>query len=935
MTRAELTSSDITLAWGEFRLSVTQRVLSAGDRPVRVGSRALEILFALLERPGEVVSKNELMARVWPGVYVEEGTLRVHIAALRKILGHNHAGTRYVENVTGLGYRFVAPVTVIDDSVGAGIANARQSDPFPVELVQTIGRVQAIDKLLAQVPMRRLVTVVGAGGIGKTTLALAVAERLRASYPDGVYLVSLAGISDSARVASAVASAFRQPVLSQDPLPAVANYLGAKKLLLVLDNCEHVIEAAALSAEYLLSHCGSLHILATSREPLGATGEWVQRLGPLEIPGGDDLTAPEALRFSAIQLFVERATAGTGNFQLTDAEAPLVIAICRKLDGLPLAIELAAAAVDRFGLRALANRLDDRFQVLRTGRRTAFPRHKTLRATLDWSYDILSAPERDLLRKTAVFAGCFDSASAAQVAGSAHFTASEVSDTLADLTAKSLLTAEFASDEVYYRFPNTARAYALEKLEESGEAGAVRRRHAELCRGWAWPEADEATCSPAARIDDIRGALEWSFSAAGDASLGSQLILSSAELWFRLAFLDEYGHRVERALRLLEATPGHDLGVEMELNLLLGEIVLYLRGPIALVSVALDSAYQLASRLHVRSVARECVWAMHCERVRSGDYWTALSHAERWRDSFDSAAMGAQSSNRENSHDSLGDRMLCMAHYLLGNHAQARVHIDKILARELAKPARTRYPTFQWDDRATALAVLARLLWIQGFPREAADAARAGIERSVAVNNVLSTCFSLSSAATVHIWTGDSEEASTLADQLEEFATRHSLDYWQRWARCVRWGAARTDPTRSQSRAALVTDFDSTTHLETLATFDDSLPNESLILRAERGMCGWCAPELLRVKAVSMLRAGSAPLSDVETTLQASLTLAQQQGALAWELRTASTLGEVWAESGRASAALKLLRGVLARFTEGQSTADVVAASALVNELSQ
>src|SRR5258708_2652365 len=246
-----------------------------------------------------------------------------------------------------------------------------------------VGRARIIGKLAIQVPERRLVTIVGAGGIGKTALALAVADRLRASYRDGVHFVSLGGIADPARVASAVASVFRQPVLSEDPLPRLAEHLSSKQLLVVFDNCEHVIGTAAIVAEYLLRCCEGLQILATSREPLRAAGEWVHRLAPLELPNRNDLSPTQAMRFPAIQLFVERATAGTGTFQLNEADVSVVVDICQKLDGLPLAIELAAACVDRFGLRGLATRLDDRLQVLKTGRRTASGRHQTLRATLD------------------------------------------------------------------------------------------------------------------------------------------------------------------------------------------------------------------------------------------------------------------------------------------------------------------------------------------------------------------------------------------------------------------------------------------------------------------------------------------------------------------------------------------------------------------------
>jgi predicted ATPase/DNA-binding winged helix-turn-helix (wHTH) protein len=939
MTLNESTSAGRILVFGDFRLLFTQRLLLEGDRPVRLGSRALEILFVLVEQAGNVVPKNHLMARVWPGIFVEEGTLRVHIASLRKALGDNHSGMRFIENVTGLGYRFVAPVAVIDNSAGAAIAAAESETPFPLELIRIVGRAQIIGKLVTQVPERRLVSIVGAGGIGKTALALAVADRLRASYRDGVHFVSLGGIADPGRVASAVASVFRQPVLSEDPLPRLAEHLGSKQLLVVFDNCEHVIGAAAIVAEYLLRCCEGLQILATSREPLRAAGEWVHRLAPLELPNRNDLSATQAMRFSAIQLFVERATAGTGTFQLNEADVSVVVDICQKLDGLPLAIELAAGCVDRFGLRGLATRLDDRLQVLKTGRRTALGRHQTLRATLDWSYDTLASAEQRLLRAVGVFANGFDARSAARVAGPATSHA-EVSDTLADLTAKSLIVADFAGDDVVYRLLNTTRVYALEKLENQGEARAVKRRHAELCRELAWSDTDTRFYSPAARIDDIRGALDWCFSTTGDPRLGAQIILSSAELWIRLAFLDEYAHRVDRALRTLAISPQHDLSIEMELNFLLSEIVLYMRGNDPAGPASLNKAYQLASRLQNNSVARECLVVLHGERVLAGDYRTALLYAEQWRDTRDPLVSGKQDtqpappSTLNESSDSTGDRMIAVAHHLLGDQAQALMYADGILQRNPSIGRDTRYSAFKFDDRASALGIAARVRWIQGFPDQAIALAYEGIERATALNNVLSTCYALSTAATIHVWSGNHSEACRVVAQLDAFSARHSLTYWRQWARCIEWGAK----CREGPRNAMLTTVDGLLltpgHHETLVTFDDSCTNETVIARAEQGFAGWCAPEIFRARAVTMPRTRQAPPDEVEAALQSSLTLARQQGALSWELRAAFSLAQLWAEQNRAINARDVLNAVIARFSEGFGTADLIAAKKLVKDLS-
>src|SRR5882757_7233427 len=307
------------IALGPFRLYPDQRVLLRADTPLPLGSRAREILLLLVERAGEIVKKSELMARVWPDTIVEEGSLRVHIAALRKALGDGQAGVRYVENVTGHGYRFIAPLTHVDAAPPASVAQARGADHshnIPIPLTRMIGRAPVVATLASRLPYRRFVTIVGPGGVGKTTVAMAAADHLHDSYPHGICFVDLASVADPLLISGTVASALGLTTVSQDPLPSIVEFLKLKQMLIVLDNCEHVIEAAAHLAEKLLAGAPSVHLIATSRESLRARSEWVLRLAPLELPPpGAVLTAAEALGFSAIQVFVERTMASLSTFE--------------------------------------------------------------------------------------------------------------------------------------------------------------------------------------------------------------------------------------------------------------------------------------------------------------------------------------------------------------------------------------------------------------------------------------------------------------------------------------------------------------------------------------------------------------------------------------------------------------------------------------------
>src|SRR5712691_575833 len=385
------------ISFGPYRLLAAQRLLLERDQPVRLGSRAFDILAALVERAGEVVGKEQLIARAWPQTFVEESNLKIQVSALRRALGDGQGGNRYVITVPGRGYNFVAPVrreeTLRTASAPPTRSTAAHNLPFAV--TRMIGREEAAAVLVSRLSRQRLVTVVGPGGIGKTTVALAVAERMVGSYEHGVWLVDLAPLGDPRLVPSAVATVLGLEVRTENPLPGLIAALRERRMLLLLDNCEHVIDAAASLAAAVLTGVPGVNILATSREPLGVAGEREHRLGPLgSPPSSAGLTAAEAAAFPAVQLFVERVTAIVEDFALTHGNAQPVGEICQRLDGLPLAIEFAAPRVEVLGVEGLAAGLNHSLPLLTARRRTSMPRHRTMRAVVDWSYGLLSEDEQ-------------------------------------------------------------------------------------------------------------------------------------------------------------------------------------------------------------------------------------------------------------------------------------------------------------------------------------------------------------------------------------------------------------------------------------------------------------------------------------------------------------------------------------------------------------
>jgi len=521
-----------TLKFGPFRFIPRQRLLLAEEKEIRIGNRALDILAALIERAGELVTKNELIACVWPNSVVEEINLRVHIAALRRALGDGQAGVRYILNSIGRGYCFVAPVTfeANEPPLEFGSSGATHVPALPVPLTRMVGRERDLEVLIKRAQTRRLVNIVGPVGVGKSTLALAAANQLAPYFKNGSRYVDLATISEPSQVAHAVGSAVELKMRSDKP--DLAASLNDKHLLLVLDNCEHLIAATASLSESLLKGTHRLHILATSREALGSEAEWQYSLHPLDVP--DELGASTAKAigtYSAVRLFVERAAASLPTFELSDSNARFVAEICRRLDGIPLAIDLAAARVNLMNVRDIASHPDARFLEAINGRRTAMPRHQTMRAALDCSIERLTGSDGVLLQCLSVFRGSFSFDSAISMAARRGLDRHEVSDGLMSLTEKSLMRTHITGHMARHRLLKTTRMYVFEKLASSPDAPLTHRWHAEeILRVLRDAEVARQVVPPSQWVEDYRcvtedarAAMKWAFSKDGDARLGEEI----------------------------------------------------------------------------------------------------------------------------------------------------------------------------------------------------------------------------------------------------------------------------------------------------------------------------------------------------------------------------------------------------------------------------
>src|SRR5882762_6523788 len=572
------------VAFGRFLVLPHRRELLADGQPVKLGGRAFDVLLALIEARGTVITKDALMTRVWPDRIVEENALQSQISALRMALGGDRD---LVRTVSGRGYQFIGEVRVVpsraDEHAGAGAGATKPGSAVPMTnlpepVSELIGRDDEIGEILNLAAAQRLVTLTGAGGIGKTRIALVLARELLPHFADGVWLAEFSPLSDPGLVAATVAAALGlEPGGGEISVQRVAQMLTGRRLLLVLDTCEHVIDGTATLAETVLRAGSTVHILATSREPLQVEGEWVFPVSPLAVPVENADNESDPLQYGAVRLFIERARAAVPHFAPDRRDAALIAAICRRVDGMPLAIELAASRVAMLGIEELATRLEDRLQLLTSGRRTALPRHRTLRATLDWSYELLAEPERVLLRRLAIFAGPFSLASAAAVGP--ELAASDVIDVISSLLTKSLITTATGGGMSRYRLLDTTRAYAIEKLDESGERERLARCHAEYYR-YLFERAeaasemrptDEWLADYVREIDNLRTALDWAFSPGGDGSIGVALTAAAVPLWMRLSLPEECRGRAEQALAVLGAGASRDIRHEMKLRAAVAE----------------------------------------------------------------------------------------------------------------------------------------------------------------------------------------------------------------------------------------------------------------------------------------------------------------------------------------------------------------------------
>ncbi|MBR0816629.1 winged helix-turn-helix domain-containing protein [Bradyrhizobium liaoningense] len=909
-----------------------------------LGGRALDLLIALVQRAGEVVNRRELIKRVWPDLVVEEANLRVHISNLRRALGDG-----YIASVAGRGYCFAASVRRIaigDSSADASIGRL-QRQQLPARLQRMLGRDDTVETLRAWVKSRRFVTIVGPGGVGKSTVAVALAHDLAADFLDNVCFVDLSPLRDGALVVSAVASAVGCAGETQDSLPRLLAFLAGRKILFVLDSCEHVVESVAALTESLFREAPLVHIIATSREALRVQGENVHPLQSLDSSSmGANPTAADALTSAAVKLFMDRALASGYRHNLTDADAPIVVKICRRLDGIPLALELAASRAGSYGVHGLARLLGDRLMLLWRGRRNV-PRHETLAAMLDWSFKLLSEQERSVLCSLSVFVGAFTLDMAQAVASEADHEEFAVLDVVASLVDKSLISISRTGQATSYRLLDTTRAHAAVKLRERGGEYVIARRHALHFRRYLGEvrieSLSESGLADYARyVGDIRSALEWSFSEAGDRSISVALGAAAVPLFLAISMLSECRRW---CLRVLAALPRDVQGDTLEIGLQLALAISshHSYNDTAEVARALERGLALADSLGDAAYQLEFLAGLNAFGTRLADAGVPLAAAERY---------ASIAKDRDSSKEIVtAEWMLGSSHHLIGDQASALRSYERGLEHARTTGV-SEVRCFGYSHRARALIGYARTLWLRGFPDQAVQFAHEGIElaRREAQPVSFAVCLGLAFAAPMFLWRGDLEVAEDLIQQLVAHADRYSLKSYQaaglgmrgelmmmRGETQVAIKILRTAlPILQSERRYFFISACSRALAEALAlsgrAAEAMIIIDAVLAEGASGSGHFDVPELLRTRAEVLLAESPDSWPEAEAALKGSLDLARRQSAIGWELRSATRLSRIWRDRGRNEEARSLLADVLARFTEGFDTADLREAAAQLRE---
>ncbi len=945
-------------SFGEFHLYPSQRILRKNGQAVALGSRAFDMLVAMVERQGNVLTPEELMAIAWPGLRVEDSNVRVQIANLRRTLRRSGDGEDYIANVAGRGYCFVAPVSRIES---AEAPQATTSEPpvappaapadalkqtsgshssFPPPLDGAIGRESCVAELAQVINERRLVTVVGAAGAGKTTLAILVAHAI-GSFAGSMLFVDLSLVDRDELVAEAVASAVGYMPPAGDLLPGLLDVLAERRLLVVLDNCEHVIAAAASLSQQIVQGTRGVSFLNTSREALRVREEFVYLLRPLASPPYTTrLTTKQALVWPAVQLFMERAKEGGARDTVSDDEAETVATLCRRLDGNPHAIGLVASRVGTYGIRGVADLFASQFALQWQGRRDDNPRHQTVEALIDWSYNLLSERDRLVLQRLSVFSGDFPIGAAIAVASGDAVDDFQVREAVGNLVDKSLVAFSSESGEAHLRLLETTKAYAAARLARLPGGNQFARRHALYYAEQLRAISDSHSNSPAPRtplrtldVANVRAAIEWAFSAGNDATLATTMWCLAAPLFLELGLVRECKRT---CVRSLEELPEEFRSTQTELRLLKSTAMTCFAGADygGTMKQVLERGLVLARKLGDNESTFHFLTGLHLQTITNGEFQNSVLAGEQ----YSSLAVTAGGTAEAVIAGWMTGSSLHYTGDLVGADARFAVS-TQLVAQHGIRPLHY----FELMEEIIAGINTARVKWALGMQAQALQLAlnviRAGHSMPGTLAMRVTLCFHILLSHGLY------EMAKDLIDDLENLSVDYNTSVRRQvinvnkgflskqlgqnapaiehLLQCLamlpppKMSVVRTDALQTLAEAQCLSG-NAAAALEAI--------NEAIEL-SEQTKGKYNFPDLLRTKAEVLMSLPGVEQEAIEAALREAQNSALDQGALIWELRIARTVTRVQVSQGNKKEARETLERVYSRFTEGFETNDLRAAA--------
>jgi predicted ATPase/DNA-binding winged helix-turn-helix (wHTH) protein len=928
------------LSFGPFELSIGNRLLTNGATVVPLGARAMDLLIVLVEQANQLVGRRTLIERVWPTRGAEQVSLRVHISALRKALDQSDPGRRYIANVPGRGYSFVVPVTSLSSPTPGNLQPSSRSR-LPGRLMRMLGRSDALAAIQMKLAEQKFVTIVGPGGIGKTTLAVAVAHEMSTTFNGQIHFVDLSALGGASLVAPAVAAALGVSVQTDNVVPALIDRLQERPTLIILDCCEHLIDGASSVAEELIYRVPTLHLLATSREAMRVEGEHVYELCALACPPEDGgVSAHDVLQYPAVQLLVDRVRTVRRDFELADTDAPIAAGICRRLDGIPLAIELAAGRVDIFGLSKTASLLDDRLNLSWVGRRTAPPKHQTLNAALEWSYDLLDEAEKRVLSRLSVFAGGFTFEAAVAVVADEMIDEASVSDCVWELRSKSMVAPQ--GQEGRLRLLDTTLAFASRRLGRSDEENHCRRRHAlyfcDLFKQGAAMDTPERLRVFGGEVDNLRADLNWAFSAEGDAKIGVELAAASASTWMAMALLTECREWMTKAIsRLDDASAGSRQ--EMIIQSALASCMMFTGGMTEESYASWAKTRLLAECLNDTECQLDSLLVLWAHQIRLPSYAEATDLADRCGDVADgSGNRGAIAT---------ANYMRGVTYHHTGRILQAEAHFELSLHRDDEAYRQSLIKRFGYDRKVDALAVSANLAWLRGLPDQAHRLNRMSIAEARQLDHAVPFCVALAWASfNMYLTSPDDLETEALANELVDHAAKYAVESYHGFglgmqALCrVRRGEGDTASAAlyrglEKLSAARYGVFNWILQAEfARCTAAAGRPRQGLAVferaKINLGDIQWYAPELRRIRGELAL-GNDEGLAVGRQYFLSALELSDRQASLSWALRAATSLAIAEKSAGRKEAVWQTLQATHAKFREGLETVDLRLAKQVLN----